>query len=137
MKATNYLGILGAALLIAGALSPLLKLPLIGFWQYWDLEPVLASTVYLLAAAGFYSSLRGKNGLVKILGWVALVVVLFTLAAVYFKINDSFSFIPMKKLAASAARLVKYQWTGWLLLIAGSLLMIVAGRKSENKKSGI
>ncbi len=124
----NYAGLAGAALLFAGALSPMLRLPLIGNWNYWDIEPVLASVVFALAALALFGSFSGRNRLVAFCGWGSLLVVLFTLAAVYFKVNDYFSIIPLRRLARIAANLVKYQWFGWILLIAGAGLLIIGGR---------
>lgn len=131
MRSTNYTGIIGAILVIAGGFCPMLRLPIIGNWNYWDLEVVLASIVYLFAALGLFASVSGKPGLLKFSGWAALIVIVFTLVAVHFKVNDSFSFIPFKKLAAYATRLVKYKWLGWSLLALGAILMIVAGRKKN------
>jgi len=129
MTSVNYTGVLGALLIIAGGFSPMLHLPIIGNWNYWDIEVVLASLVYVFAALGILASINGKPGLLRFSGWAALVVVLFTLVAVHFKVNDSFSFIPFKKLASAAAGLVKYRWTGWILLIIGSVLMVVGGKR--------
>ncbi len=132
MKSTNQYGVIGATLVITGGLMPMLRLPIIGNWNYWDLEPVLASIVYLLSGLALYASVSGKLRLLKFSGWAIFVVVVFTLLAVYFKINDSFSFIPFKKLATVAVSLVKYRWTGWSLLIAGPIFIIIgAKRKSE------
>jgi hypothetical protein len=128
MRIRNYLGIAGSLMVIAGALSPMLRIPVIGNWNYWDLEPVLAGTVLTLAGLGLIGAAFNKPSVLRFCGWGALVIVLFTLVAVYFKVNDFFSFIPLKKLATAAAGLVRYRLTGWLLLFAGSILMVLAGR---------
>lgn len=131
MKSINYAGLIGSLLIIAGAVSPMLHIPIIGNWNYYDIDVSLASIVMLLAALGIIASLINKPGLLRFAGWGALVVVLFTLVAVYFKVNDYFSFIPLKKLAAAAARIVHYRWTGWILLILGSVVTIVGARKKK------
>lgn len=133
MKSINYLGLLGALLIVAGWMSPMLKLPLIKYWNYWDLDTSLASVVMVLAVLGLIASVVNKPGLLRFSGWATLAVVLLTLAGVYFKIHDSFSFIPFKRLANVAMGLVKYRWTGWMLLFAGSFLMILGGRKQKVK----
>ena len=130
MKSVNYLGLLGSLLIIAGAVSPMLHIPIIGNWNYYDIDVSLASVVMCLAALGIIASLINKPGLLRFSGWASLIVVLFTLAAVYFKVNDYFSFIPFKKLAAAAARIVHYRWTGWILLILGSVLAIFGGSRT-------
>jgi hypothetical protein len=129
MRTLNYPGLIGAILVIAGGFSPMLHIPIAGNWNYWDIEVVLATIVYILAALGLLASITGRSSLLKFSGWAALVVVLFTLVAVYFKVNDYFSFIPFKKLAAALSGIVKYRWTGWILLILGAVFMIAGGRR--------
>jgi ABC-type Na+ efflux pump permease subunit len=131
MNSKSYLGIIGAILVIAGALSPMLRIPIIGNWNYLDIDTVLASVVFILAGLGLIASLLKRPGLVKFSGWATLIVVVFTLIAVYFKVNDYFSFIPFKKLAAAASGIVKYKWIGWIILLTGSVVMIFAGRKER------
>jgi hypothetical protein len=133
MKPINYFGLVGSLMIIAGALSPMLRVPVMGNWNYYDLHVTLASIVMTLAALGVVASLINKPGLLKFCGWAALIVILLTLLAVYFKVNDAFSFIPFKKLAAAAVRLVKYKWTGWLIMLAGTFLVIVGGRKKNSR----
>ncbi|MBC7914464.1 MAG: hypothetical protein H7Y07_10120 [Pyrinomonadaceae bacterium] len=129
MRSVNYLGLVGSLLLIAGWLSPMLHLPIIGNWNYWDLDVTLASIVMVLALLGIVASVVNKPGLIRFSGWAALIMILITMAGVYFKIHDSFSFIPFKKLAAAATRIVHYRYTGWILLVLGSIMLIVGGGK--------
>ena len=129
MTFKNYLGLFGALLVLAGGMSPMLRIPIIGNWNYWDIDVVLATIVFGFAAAGLLASIIKKPGLLRFSGWAIFIVVLFTLIAVYFKVNDYFTFIPFKKLAAAATRVVRYQWLGWIMIISGSLLMIIAGKR--------
>ncbi|MEJ6981326.1 hypothetical protein WG906_12740 [Pedobacter sp. P351] len=133
MKSVNYPGLLGSILIIAGALSPMLHIPIIGNWNYYDIDVTLASVVMLLAALGLIASVINKKGLLRFSAWASLIVILFTLAAVYFKVNDYFSFIPLKKLAAAASRIVHYRWVGWILLITGSLASIIGSRRKATR----
>ena len=125
----NYTGLSGTLLVVAGVFSPMLRIPIIGNWNYFDIDTALASIVLTLAVLGILASVMNKSGLLRFSGWAALIVVVFTLAAVYFKVNDYFAFIPFKKMAAAAVRIIHYQWIGWGLLAAGSVLMIIGGRK--------
>lgn len=131
MKSVNYLGLLGSILIIAGAVSPMLHIPIIGNWNYYDIDITLASIVMILAALGIIASVLNKKGLLRFSGWASLIVILFTLTAVYFKVNDYFSFIPFKKLAAIATRIVHYRWTGWILLFTGAIVVILGSRKKK------
>jgi hypothetical protein len=129
----NYIGILGTLLVIAGGLSPMLRIPIVGNWNYFDLDVTLASIVFILAGLGLLASIVRKPGLLRFAGFGVLFMVLLTLVGVYFKIHDTFSFIPFKKLASVAAGLVKYNRIGWGLLFLGSVLMIIAGKKDKIK----
>jgi ABC-type Na+ efflux pump permease subunit len=131
MKSINITGLLGSLLIIAGGLSPMLHVPIMGNWNYYDIDVALASIVMTLAVLGVIASVINKPGLLRFTGWASLIMILFTLAAVYFKVNDYFSFIPFKKLASAASRLVHYRWIGWSLLLAGAVLSIVGARRKR------
>jgi len=133
MTSKNYLGLFGSLLVVAGAMSPMVHVPIVGNWNFWDLHTGMASVVYVLAGLGVLASVSGRNGLLKFAGWAEVILILLTLLAVYLKVNDSFSFIPFKKLAKAAAGLVKYRWLGWSLLAAGSLIMIIASGRGSRK----
>jgi hypothetical protein len=135
MTFKNYLALLGAVLVIAGGMSPMLRIPVIGNWNYWDIDVVLASIVYALAAAGLLGAILRKPGLVRFSGWGILLVVLFTLIAVFFKVNDYFSFIPFKKLARLAGSIVHYKWIGWAMLISGGLLMVISSGLKQARRN--
>jgi hypothetical protein len=133
MTFKNYIGILGAILVIAGGMCPMLHIPVIGTWNYWDIDIVLASIAYTLAALALLASVINKPGLLRFCGWALLLLLLFTFTAVYFKVNDYFSFIPFKKLAAAASRVIHYRWIGWALMGSGSLLMIFFSANKKHK----
>lgn len=133
MTSKNYLGLFGSLLVVAGAMSPMVHVPIVGNWNYWDLHTGMASVVYVLAGLGVLASVSGRDGLLKFAGWAEVILILLTLLAVYLKVNDSFSFIPFKKLAKAAAGLVKYRWIGWTLLAAGAVIMIIASRRGTKK----
>ena len=126
MAFKNYLGLLGALLVIAGGMSPMLRIPVIGNWNYWDVDVVLASIVYSLASAVLLGAILRKPSILKFSGWGVLIVVVFTLIAVFFKVNDYFSFIPFKKLARVASNMVHYKWLGWIMLFSGAVIMIIS-----------
>ena len=133
MTLKNYAGIIGALLVIAGGLSPMLHIPIIGNWNYWDLDTVLAAIIYTLATLALIASASNKRGLLRFCGWSTLLVLGFTFVAVYFKVDNYFSFIPFKKLAAAASRVIHYRWTGWALIASGGLIMILFSGKKKNK----
>lgn len=129
MTAKHYTSLLGVLLVIVGGMCPMLRVPILGNWNYWEIDTVLATIVYTLCAIALLASVTRKQGLLRWCGWSLLLMLVFTLTAVYFKANDYFSFIPMKKLAAAAARMIKFQWLGWGLMFAGAFIVIVFSRK--------
>lgn len=128
------MALFGAILVITGGMCPMLRIPLIGNWNYWAIDTVLASVIYTFAAIALIAAITQKQGLLRFCGWILLLVLLFTLAAVYFKVNNYFSFIPMKRLASAASRMIRFQWLGWGLMFGGAFLIIVfSGRKKIKK----
>lgn len=131
MTYKNYLALFGALLVIAGGMSPMLHIPIVGNWNYWDIDTVLASIVYTLSAIALLAAVTRKQGLLRFCGWLLLLMLIFTLAAVYFKANDYFSFIPLKKLAAAASKMIKFRWLGWGLMFAGAFMIILFSKKDK------
>lgn len=129
MTTKNYLALLGVILVIVGGMCPMLRIPILGTWNYWDIDTVLASIVYTLAGIALIACVSRKRGLLRFCGWSLLFMLLFTLGAVYFKVNDYFSFIPLKKLAAAASRTIHFRWLGWGLMFAGALIIILFSKK--------
>lgn len=127
------MGIFGALLVIAGGMLPMLHIPVIGNWNYWDLDTVLASIVYALAILALIAAAGNKRGLLRFSGWALMLVLIFTFGAVFLKVNNYFSFIPLKKLASAASRMIHYRWTGWVLIALGSLTMILFSGKNKRK----
>jgi hypothetical protein len=124
-------GIIGSVIMGVGGLCPLVHLPVIGNWNYFDIDPTLAVMFYVVVIVGLVASFIGKASLIRFSGWAALVLVLVTLAGVYFKSHDYLSFVHFKNLVKLAAGLVKYKW-GWFVILAGSLILItVRGAKQQ------
>jgi hypothetical protein len=115
-------GIIGAALMAAGGVSPLMHLPVIGNWNYFDIDARLAAAFYILVVLAFIGSFAKKSGLIRFSGLAAIVLVLITLAGIYFKAHDSFSFLHFKNLVNLAAGMVKYKW-GWYVILAGAFAL--------------
>jgi hypothetical protein len=115
-------GIAGAAVMAIGGLCPLLRVPVMGNWNYFDVDLRLATAFYILVLIGFIGAILQKPALLKFVGWAALFLVALSLAGIYFKVHDTFNFIRFKKLITLAAGTVKYKW-GWYVIVAGALLL--------------
>ncbi len=131
MNFRNYLGFVGSVLVLAGCFAPMVHLPIIGNWNYFDLDLTLSSVVCTLGFFGFLSAAFKRRTLAGIFGWAIAVLLVLTFVGVYVKVHSSFSFIPFKKLAALAAGIVKYRSAGWVVMGMGAVLMIVSGRKDR------
>jgi hypothetical protein len=114
-------GIIGAALMAVGGVSPLIHVPIVGNWNYFDLDMRLAIAFYVLVLVGLIGSFTRKAALIRFAGFGAIVLVLITLLGVYLKSHDSFSFLQFKELVNLAAGLVKYKW-GWYIIVAGAIV---------------
>lgn len=131
MTAKNYTSLLGVLLVIVGGMCPMLKVPIFGNFNYWDIDTVLATIVYTLCAIALLAGVTRKQGLLHLCGWLLLLMLIFTLTAVYFKVKDYFSFLILKNFAATAARMIKFQWLGWGLMFAGAFIIILFSRKDK------
>jgi hypothetical protein len=131
MTAKNYTALMGVLLVLVGGMCPMLRVPILGNWNYWDIDMILASIVYGLSGVALLAAVSGKQGLLRLCGWLLLLMLVFTLTAVYFKANDYFSFIPLKKLAAAATRMIKFKWLGWGLMFAGVFIIILFSGKGK------
>jgi len=116
-------GIIGSVVMAAGGMCPLMHVPIIGNWNYFDIDQRLAIAFYIMVLLGLIGSFMQKVGLIRFAGWGAVVLVLITLAGIYFKAHDSFSFLHFKKLVNLAAGLVKYKW-GWYVIAAGAFILV-------------
>jgi len=131
MTAKNYTGLLGVLLVIVGGMCPMLKVPILGNWNYWEIDTVLATIVYSLCAIALLAAVTQNQGLLRLCGWILLLVLIFTLTAVYIKAHDYFSFLLLKNIAATAARMIKFQWLGWGLMFCGAIIIILFSSKSK------
>ncbi|MBC7567166.1 MAG: hypothetical protein H7223_09385 [Pedobacter sp.] len=115
-------GIIGTALMAVGGISPLVHIPIVGNWNYFDLDMRLAIAFYALVIVGLIGSFASKAGVIRFAGFGAVVLVLITLLGIYLKSQESLSFLHFKKLVNLAAGLVKYKW-GWYVIVAGAFIL--------------
>ena len=129
-------GIVGATLMAVGGMCPLLHLPIVGNWNYFDLDVAIATIFYLVVLVALIASILRRSKLIRICGWISVLLVLLTLAGIYFKSHDAFSFLHFRKVVNFAAGIVKYKW-GWFVILAGALALItVRGAKLKSHSAG-
>lgn len=122
--------LIGLILVIVGSFLPLLNIPLIGNWNYWKIDPYLASIVWILCAISFYLIQKEKLKATRIVSGIIMVLFVFTIIAIKMKSNDFFSFLPFKSWQSAFSGIVKISW-GWSILFVGTILMLVGFRKKE------
>lgn len=122
-------GVIGAVIMAAGGMCPLVHVPVIGNWNYFGIDQSLGIIFYVIVILGLAGGLLNKTGLMRFSGWAAIFLVILTIAAVWFKSHDSFSFIHFKKLINLAAGMVKYKW-GWFVILLGVLPLITVRKKA-------
>lgn len=122
-------GVIGALLLAVGGMCPLVHVPIIGNWNYFGIDQYLGTIFYVIVVLAFLGAFLNKAGLLRACGWAAIVMVILTLSAVWFKSHDYFSFIHFRKLINLASGMVKYKW-GWFVILAGVLPLITVRKKA-------
>ena len=121
-------GVIGAIIMAVGGMCPLVHVPIIGNWNYFGIDPYLGTMFYVVTVLALAGGLLDKTGLIRFTGWAALILVILTIGAVWFKSHDAFGFIHFKKLINLAAGMVKFKW-GWLVILVGVLPLITVRKK--------
>lgn len=122
-------GIIGAIIMAIGGMCPLVRVPILGNWNYFQVDQTLAITFYVLVVIGLIGAFKEKAGIVRFAGWAVIALVVLSLAGIQFKTMDAFGFLHFKKLVSFAAGLVKFKW-GWFVILAGATVMITV-RKTK------
>lgn len=122
----------GGILVIAGSFLPLVHVPVIGNWNYWNLEPALAVACWVFAAGAVFGVVNDKVKTTRIFAVLLILLFLFTLFAVKYQTAQYFSFMPFASWREKLAGIVKLRW-GWIVEFAGAFMMLFAG---GGKKKG-
>ncbi|WP_312175882.1 hypothetical protein [Chryseobacterium sp.] len=120
--------LLGLILVVAGSFLPLVHVPVIGNWNYWELDHFLAIACWVLAAGTLFGIVNNSIKISRIFAVLLVLLFIFTLFAVKFQALQYFSFMPFKSWQDKLAGIVKLRW-GWIVEFLGAIIIIVAGRK--------
>ncbi|WP_326989585.1 hypothetical protein [Chryseobacterium nepalense] len=120
--------LLGLILVVAGSFLPLVHVPVIGNWNYWELDHFLAIACWVLAAGTLFGIVNNSIKISRIFAVLLVLLFIFTLFAVKFQTLQYFSFMPFKSWQDKLAGIVKLRW-GWIVEFLGAIIIIVAGRK--------
>lgn len=130
MKILQFIGILMVA---AGSFLPLVHVPVIGYWDYWNIDHTLAVIVWILTISALIFTLNGKKAMLRLTAVLIIILFLFTIMAVKMKSLDFFSFLPFKAWQGALAGTVKLSW-GWIVEFSGAVLILIPVKKDQNKK---
>jgi len=121
-------GMIGAVVMAAGGMCPLIHVTFIGNWNYFGIDKSFGIIFYMIVLLGLIGALLNKTSLMRASGWAALVLVILTLAAVWFKSHNYFTFLHFSKLINLAAGMVKYKW-GWFVILIGALALMTVKKQ--------
>ncbi|MFL9832945.1 hypothetical protein [Chryseobacterium terrae] len=125
------LQLLGLILVIVGSFLPLVHVPIIGNWNYWQLDHYLAGFCWIFCAGALFGIVNSRAKLVNIFAVFLLILFVFTLFAIKYQASSYFSFLPFKSWTKALAGTVKLQW-GWFAEFLGALIMLFVKSKKEN-----
>jgi len=120
----------GLILVVAGSFLPLVHVPVIGNWSYWQLDHYLAIACWVLSAGALFGIVNNAKKIVRIFAALLLLLFIFTLAAVKMQSMQYFSFLPIKSWQETLAGVVKLKW-GWIVEFSGALILLLV--KNNNK----
>jgi len=126
--------LIGAILVIAGSFLPLVHVPVIGNWNYFDIDKYLAAFCWILCLLAIIGIMKSKSLLIHVSTILLILLFVFTIIAVKFKSLDFFSFLPFHSWKEFAAGMVKLKW-GWFLEFSGALILLFAKNKNIVKDS--
>ncbi len=137
----KIIGLLGAALLFAGAFCPIISVPIMGSMNYFQNGKIDGLSVTVAAVMAALLSLTAKYRWLPLPGIGSAVIVAITYYDFYSRMQETRerlnSGLPhnlLKGLADAAFLTARFEW-GWAILITGSILIIGAGFMKE--KGGV
>ena len=123
------LQLIGLFLVVAGSFLPLVRIPIIGNWNYWKVDNTLAVAVRGFSLLMLVFILINKTKFVRIIAFLMILLFVFTIVAIKLKSLDYFSFLPFKSWQSTFAGIVKLSW-GWFIEFLGVTLILIASRKN-------
>ncbi len=125
------LQLLGLLLVVVGSFLPLVHVPIIGNWNYWQLDHYLAIFCWIFCACALFGIVNKRAKLVNTFAVFLLILFVFSLFAIKYQASSYFSFLPFKSWTKALAGTVKLQY-GWFAEFLGALIMLFVKSKREN-----
>lgn len=134
MRPSSLVSFIGFVLLMAGTWCPLLRPFHLYSMDVYALNRPYGMVILLMAVVGILGVILNRIQLVRLIGWVSLILVLVLFVAAFMKVHTSFSFIPFRSIAGFLAKQIAFKW-GWYLLIAGPLVALAGSMGKSSKYS--
>ncbi|MDQ1803790.1 hypothetical protein ACNFU2_04840 [Chryseobacterium sp. PTM-20240506] len=116
--------LIGSLLVIAGSFLPLVHVPVIGNWNYWKLDHSLAIICWILGVCALFGVVNNRFKMGQILGFLLILLFIFTLVAIKMQSLNYFSFLPFASWRETFAGVVKLKW-GWIIEFLGAFLLLI------------
>ncbi|MDC8104181.1 hypothetical protein MTQ00_06470 [Chryseobacterium sp. B21-037] len=116
--------LIGSLLVIAGSFLPLVHVPVIGNWNYWKLDHSLAIICWILGVCALFGVVNNRFKMGQILGFLLILLFIFTLVAIKMQSLNYFSFLPFSSWRETFAGVVKLKW-GWIIEFLGAFLLLI------------
>ncbi len=121
----------GLALVVIGSFLPLVHIPLIGSWNYWQVDHYLAIICWILSVLALFGIMNDNQKLIKISAALLIILFAFTIFATKYQAFSYFSFLPFKSWTETFASTVKLKW-GWIVEFAGVFMLIFGSKNVKN-----
>lgn len=121
--------IVGVMLVVIGSFLPLVHIPLIGSWNFWQTDHYLAVSCWVFCIFALTGIILNKSKLIFFSGLMLLLLFVFSIIAIRFKTLQFFDFLPVDSWKNLASGIVKLKW-GWFPMFAGSALIILAKKNN-------
>lgn len=142
----QFLGIIGAILIIIGIFVPIMHVPIVGNIIFWDYEYHVGKILLIITAIALIMILLRQLQWLWFFGLTNLIIIIGSLIYCNYKMDQGKAELasdlaenPFRGLADIALESIEYQW-GWGLLMAGAILMIACsfiGRQKYDEQINI
>jgi len=124
--------IIGLFWVVIGSFLPLVHVPVIGNWNYWQVDHYLAIACWIFSAGVLFGILNNKSKITKIFAVLLILLFLFTLFAIKVQAFQYFSFMPFKSWQEKLAGIVKLRW-GWIVEFLGAFMIFFSKGNKINQ----
>ncbi len=116
------------ALILAGSFLPLVHIPLVGNWNYWQIDHVLALVCWVFCLFSLAGIVSGKILLVRFSAVFLILHFTFSIFAIRYQAYRFFDFIPVVSWQKEVSEMVQLSW-GWLLEYTGAVALLLLRKK--------